>query len=141
MLDSSELTDLCIDLWGDKFTTVGARLRSTEKKLQELMFLAYPKFEKPYWSPARTYEPFTFVHTYEGDSYVSIKRVPSGIKLQNQNYWVQWDVRDAFTQFVKEKLEMLERRPSNQLTSPDGTLWNLEISNEGVVTASKATEE
>jgi hypothetical protein len=88
----AELTDLRTDYWGNKYNTAGARLRSLDEKVDQLLHNVYPTFDDEDHSSARVYEQFTFVHDSNNNTYVSLKRVPAGILIDNTEYWKKWDV-------------------------------------------------
>lgn len=108
MAMTQEQVDLRVDYWGTVYNTAGERFRSTEKIIDRLQHLAYPTFELNIHTPAREYAPFTFVHDENQNSYVSIEQVPSGVTLDNIAYWIPWETKDAFVQFLKSEVERLD---------------------------------
>ena len=107
MASPAELTDLRVDMWGNRFNSAGERMRNTEKIIDMLQKMAFPSFEEEEWSKGRMYDAFTFVHDSDGNSYVSIMDVPTGVELWDVNYWVKWDVRDTNTQIISKRVDNL----------------------------------
>ena len=109
MADSKELIDLRSDFWGKIFNSADERVRNTEKLVDYLTHLAFPKFEDEPWAIVKVYKPFTFVHDTNGDSYVSLCDVPSGIPLSNIKYWTKWDVRDGYIQSLESEIKRIDK--------------------------------
>lgn len=112
MASPAELTDLRVDMWGNRFNSAGERIRNTEKIIDMLQKMAFPSFEEEEWSKGRIYDAFTFVHDSNKTTYVSITDVPTGIELWDMNYWVKWDIRDASLQAINERIDNINNEIS-----------------------------
>lgn len=66
-----------------------------------------PKFAEPYeWNINNTYEPLTIVG-YLSNSYTSKKRVPAGVQISNEEYWVlTGNLNGAVNELRKEVMEL-----------------------------------
>lgn len=114
MASPAELTDLRVDMWGNRFNSAGERIRNTEKIIDMLQKMAFPSFEEEEWSKGRIYDAFTFVHDSNKTTYVSITNVPTGIELWDRNYWVKWDVRESSIQSFQNQLEHFDDIKANK---------------------------
>jgi hypothetical protein len=114
MASPAELTDLRVDMWGNRFNSAGERMRNTEKIIDMLQKMAFPSFEEEEWSKGRMYNAFTFVHDSDRNSYVSITDVPTGVELWDVNYWVKWDTRESSIQSFQNQLERFDDIKANK---------------------------
>lgn len=114
MVSPIELTDLRVDMWGNRFNSAGERIRNTEKIIDMLQKMAFPSFEEEEWSKGRIYDAFTFVHDSNKTTYVSITDVPTGIELWDRNYWVKWDTRESSIQSFQNQLKHFDDIKANK---------------------------
>lgn len=126
-----ELVDLRSNGWGNVFPSAAARFLHSDEIIQLLMNMAFPTFDDKTWTPARTYKASTFVHDENGASWVSLKKVPSGILLSDPNYWTRWESKDALVQFLDSEIKRLDEEKAGKvdLASPfnfKGTLTSLD---------------
>lgn len=104
----AELINLKTDFWGKKHNTVGERFRDLDERVDQLSHNTYPTFEDEDHSPTRVYEQFTFVHDSNNNTYVSLKKVPEGISINNPEYWKKWDVCGDYVERRMEDVFKIE---------------------------------
>lgn len=69
-----------------------------------------PLFADPIqWDPTTVYEPLTVV-TDQGASYVSRQSVPTGIQLDNTDYWILWADYNAQLQHYIDEVQTFDGR-------------------------------
>lgn len=88
-----------------------------------------PTFAKPFdWDSTKEYEPLTIVQ-YNGNSFTSRQFVPTGIDINNENYWAETGNYNAQIEAYREEVLRFDSRISdnaNEITTLETEISGLD---------------